>query len=648
MSLRMILFEIVNLKLFEFSIIFLLTFLNIGCGSEDKKEEKHNGYYSEAYGSKDDAEVFLLDNISPRLIDFRIESKFPYRLYFNSSEVIRGTSANGFIVANKVIVDIKLNQGELTDHYFVLEEPLTYWDNLTIRYIGGSDLKDSEGKGIYPFSIRYVRNDLFEPKSNKYNYFISVTGNDLNDGLSEESSWRTITKAGKSVKAGSTVWIKAGDYGDENISIKASGTITDPIKFIGYKYKPGDASKLKRKQDLNFNEKEMPLIQSSNLLGIGLITNHDYIIIRNFQVIGYESSIHFGKSNHTILDNVYVKNGKKYNINGFNYHGFQNRIINSYVSNSQSCGIRMAGSSHLIQNVYACSSGSPNMDYYISIYGGLIGVGNHIIRNCIVKRDPDDSHSGHGISVKSKGKDLHYTLIENCEIEEVSQAIELRHSQVKYSIVRNVIATSAKGNKTVSNLITFRDGTSFNTVENCISKGINTGVKFTMNIKEDKGQQDGGHHNRVKNSVFINTKVIISVKGINGTALQSHDNEFINCTFYSAQNLYRLDTDFPSSNRFINCIFSNIKNEVLRNGKSYANYEFSNFYKCDDWSKKYLKVNNNISADPLFKDESRGDFNLTPKTPVIISRGGVTISDIYYDIKDKERLPQFSIGAFQL
>ena len=91
----MILFEIFNHRLLKFIVVFLLIYLNIGCESKDKKEDKINVYFSEAFRFKDDSEGLIINNISPRLLDFRVESKFPNRLYFNSSEIIRGTSADG-------------------------------------------------------------------------------------------------------------------------------------------------------------------------------------------------------------------------------------------------------------------------------------------------------------------------------------------------------------------------------------------------------------------------------------------------------------------------------------------------------------------------------------------------------------------------
>jgi len=67
-------------------------------------------------------------------------------------------------------------------------------------------------------------------------YYVSIDGSNSNNGLSESSAWRTISYAAQSnkLKAGDIVWIKAGDYGNENVIFKRKGKEGKPISFIGY------------------------------------------------------------------------------------------------------------------------------------------------------------------------------------------------------------------------------------------------------------------------------------------------------------------------------------------------------------------------------------------------------------------------------
>lgn len=60
-------------------------------------------------------------------------------------------------------------------------------------------------------------------------YYVSLTGNDSNDGLTGATAWRTVSHACSRVEAGDTVIIKSGNYGDENAVIANSGTADAPI-----------------------------------------------------------------------------------------------------------------------------------------------------------------------------------------------------------------------------------------------------------------------------------------------------------------------------------------------------------------------------------------------------------------------------------
>ena len=48
-------------------------------------------------------------------------------------------------------------------------------------------------------------------------YFVSTSGNNKNNGKSETKAWRTISYAASKVSSGDIVWIKAGNYGNENV-----------------------------------------------------------------------------------------------------------------------------------------------------------------------------------------------------------------------------------------------------------------------------------------------------------------------------------------------------------------------------------------------------------------------------------------------
>lgn len=66
------------------------------------------------------------------------------------------------------------------------------------------------------------------------NYYVDkITGNDLNNGTSLATAWKTIQKACNSATPNSTVQIKGATY-NENIIVNVSGTAPNPITFRNY------------------------------------------------------------------------------------------------------------------------------------------------------------------------------------------------------------------------------------------------------------------------------------------------------------------------------------------------------------------------------------------------------------------------------
>ena len=60
-------------------------------------------------------------------------------------------------------------------------------------------------------------------------YYVSLNGNDANDGRSEDTSFRTINRGAQAARAGDTVMVKPGNYGSETVTPAASGTSTNRI-----------------------------------------------------------------------------------------------------------------------------------------------------------------------------------------------------------------------------------------------------------------------------------------------------------------------------------------------------------------------------------------------------------------------------------
>ena len=82
--------------------------------------------------------------IPPVLKNFRILYNQPSRVYFDSSVPITASTTTGFTVSGKSLSSVTIASGSTTGHYFTVSSSFTYWDNNTIRYTGGSNIKIPE------------------------------------------------------------------------------------------------------------------------------------------------------------------------------------------------------------------------------------------------------------------------------------------------------------------------------------------------------------------------------------------------------------------------------------------------------------------------------------------------------------------------
>ncbi len=99
------------------------------------------------------------------------------------------------------------------------------------------------------------------------NYYVDkVNGNDLNNGTSLATAWKTIQKACNDATPNSNVQIKAGTY-NENIIVNVNGTAGNPITFRNY---------------LN----DLVMIDGTGTLGLTMLklTNKNYLNFQNLTI----------------------------------------------------------------------------------------------------------------------------------------------------------------------------------------------------------------------------------------------------------------------------------------------------------------------------------------------------------------------------
>ena len=108
-------------------------------------------------------------------------------------------------------------------------------------------------------------------------FYVSKTGDDSNPGT-QRAPWRTIQHAADTVRAGSTVNVRAGIY-EERVSIKTSGNATDG--YITFRSYPGETAVLDA-------ESFTPDVRSAILT----IHNKNYIRVEGFEIRNYRTAEH--------------------------------------------------------------------------------------------------------------------------------------------------------------------------------------------------------------------------------------------------------------------------------------------------------------------------------------------------------------------
>ena len=588
----------------------------------------------------------------PVLSNFRIEQNQPSRLYFDSNEPITASNAIGFTVSGKVISGVTISSGNTTGHYFTVSASFTFWDNNTIRYEGGSNLKNASGLGVSEFTLTYIYNELPEPKGTGKTYFVAVSGNDGNDGLSESSSWKTISKAAIVAKAGDIVYIKAGNYGNENVKSNNNGSTNAPIKFIGYKNKPGDLDNFTyyRYGDGKLDGIRAPLLTGgSRSSGVGWnLSGKSYIIMRNLQIENYRMNIQgFSSPNNLVFDNMVLAGSGEHNVMLTHIGGHHIRFTKTLSYNGMVSAIMLGGDFNAILNCKTYADEPQTdiaMDYHIYLYGK-----NNIIYKHYGQHIGDLTHAGHGIALKSSGNLTEYNLIENSDMNNVTGALEFRHSDVKYNVAKNFRTDGGLGSKKSGGIV-FRDGASFNIVENSTVK--NTTAGYYGSITFIDRSEDGGYGQRVegnivRNSIFINPAETFIMLGETTSSSEKFDivnNKIQNCIFYSGKTLFtRLTTGASSGNELVNCIISNIIAENKNTSANGFQQEYNNYFA----GFKMPSGNGNLSGDPKFESPSSGNFRLKPDSPLIDKGKIINGMKSDYDGNARPSGKSVDIGAFE-
>ncbi|HIK16634.1 MAG TPA: putative Ig domain-containing protein [Leptolyngbyaceae cyanobacterium M33_DOE_097] len=138
-------------------------------------------------------------------------------------------------------------------------------------------------------------------------YYVSGTGNDSSDGLSEGTAFRTLQRAANLVRAGDTVLVMDGTYENPGRTVMLirdkQGTATEPITFRAY---PG----------------ANPVIDSDGSYAV-IVSGSSYITIEGLTLVGAKDSItlDYAESQRYVTGNPLTTNtgiaiAPTYDING--------------------------------------------------------------------------------------------------------------------------------------------------------------------------------------------------------------------------------------------------------------------------------------------------------------------------------------------
>ena len=207
-------------------------------------------------------------------------------------------------------------------------------------------------------SVAFIGILLFTKNINSQtNYYVSSSGSDSNNGLSETSPFLTINKGVSEVTAGGTVFVMNGTYqnsGFGTVDVSTNTNMNNPhVVTINKSGTEGAYITLKNYPN------HSPKIEFDGRGGIVISNNMNYIIVEGFEVEGASASITYDIA---IADRAYKVSAASDENDNINYnnsyfsgkgiwggYGAHNHIIirNNKVYNTPGSGIRFNDSDHI-------------------------------------------------------------------------------------------------------------------------------------------------------------------------------------------------------------------------------------------------------------------------------------------------------------
>ena len=235
-------------------------------------------------------------------------------------------------------------------------------------------------------------------------YYVSPSGNNAGNG-SANSPWQTIQYAADLLRAGDTLYIKAGSYG-EDLVFRPSGTEENPIRVEAFdQYMVVVEGSMEFARGVSFVNVTRLTVRDFSCWGIFFRGENSYISLEGMEVVGGDSGIHFtyGYSGQPPLEGgvsfITVKDTK---VRGALYTGIDGtpgpctnmKFINLEVSE---CGLSLGanygadgiaiekGADILVEDCFIHDNGGDGIDLnsrdYSGNVSGVVVRRNRVVRN---------------------------------------------------------------------------------------------------------------------------------------------------------------------------------------------------------------------------------------------------------------------------
>lgn len=406
--------------------------------------------------------------------------------------------------------------------------------------------------------------------ANATTYYISLTGNNANSGLTEALAFRTLTYAvGNSspLVAGDIIYVKGGDYGNENIVFYKEGSAGLLLKIIGYTSTVGDTPPLiinNTNPYAAYTTTSMPTYTGTNRnTGICFdMRGKKYISISNIQLRTYAYGVITGGTTQTdygfnnfyninmmTLGDITAYDGRGFTIGNLDTSRSSFNTFNScLVVNAHAEAFTICGNNNVLERCKSYTDeGANQTQYHCTIVGD-----DNIVKYCLAEKKKGTSYLGtHGFSLKSNAEKIvdqgkvypPYNPQRNkflyCTVNYIPEGFAFRHRGVQNNLV---YGCNAKGddngsNNADGNGCVFRDGASWNIVQNLTVDSCYSAIEFEDTVEDgDTGGSPTGHpgnFNKIINSIFSTCEYVVKF-GIDGAVnSDAGDNSIEFCTFYN-------------------------------------------------------------------------------------------------------------------